>query len=179
MNTYVALFRGINVGGSNVLPMKELVGLLEGLGCVDVATRVQSGNAVFRHRGRAPGLARRIRAAVGAAKGFEPDVLLLTADRFARAAASNPFPGAEDDPSKLHLFFLAAEPERPDLEALERLRSGDERFELRGDVFYLHAPAGIGRSKLAAGAERALGVPATARNWRTLQRVLELVRPPE
>lgn len=176
MNTYIALFRGINVGGTGILPMQELVALLEELGCTGVRTYIQSGNAVFRHRAAAPGLTKRIRAAVGAAKGFEPEVLLLTHDRIARAVASNPFPAGEEDPARLHLYFLAAEPKRPDLRMLAGLRSGAERFELQKDVFYLHAPDGIGRSKLAARVEKALGVPTTARNWRTVQKVLELAQ---
>jgi uncharacterized protein (DUF1697 family) len=176
-NTYIALFRGINVGGTGLLPMKELVALLEELGCTDVRTYIQSGNAVFRHRAAAPGLAKKIRAAVGAAKGFEPAVLLLTHDHVARAAESNPFPEAEDDPAKLHLLFLAAAPKQPDLEKIEELRSGRERFALEQEVFYLHAPDGIGRSKLAARVEKILGVPATGRNWRTVQKVLSLAQP--
>ncbi|HEX9792607.1 MAG TPA: DUF1697 domain-containing protein [Planctomycetota bacterium] len=177
MNTYIALFRGINVGSAHILPMKELVALLEELGCVGVKTNIQSGNAVFRHRAAAPGLAKKIRAAVGAAKGFEPAVLLLTQERIARAAAANPFPEGEEDPSKLHLSFLAARPQQPDLATLEGLRANGERFALKDDVFYLYAPEGIGRSKLAAKVEKALGVPATARNWRTVQKVLELAAP--
>jgi uncharacterized protein (DUF1697 family) len=176
MNTYIALFRGINVGGTGILPMKELAHLLEELGCAGVRTYIQSGNAVFRHRASAPGLVKKIRAAVGAAKGFEPQLLLLTEDHVARAAASNPFPEGEEDPSKLHLSFLTAKPEQPDLETLERLSANGERFELKGDVFYLHAPEGIGRSKMAAKVEKALGVPATGRNWRTVQKILEMAR---
>ena len=176
MNTYIALFRGINVGGTGILPMKELVVLLEELGCTGVKTYIQSGNAVFRHRAAAPGLTRKIRAAVHSARGFEPEVLLLTPDHIARAAASNPFPEGEEDPSRLHLSFLAARPKQPDLALLEGLRSGRERFALKKDIFYMHAPDGIGRSKLAAKVEKALGVPATGRNWRTVQKVLELAR---
>lgn len=156
--------------------MKELVALLEELGCTGVRTYIQSGNAVFRHRAAAPGLAKQIRAAVGAAKGFEPEVLLLTQDRVARAAAANPFPEGEQDPAKLHLGFLAAEPKQPDLATLDGLRARGERFELQEDVFYLYSPDGIGRSRLAARVERTLGVKTTARNWRTIQRVLELAR---
>jgi uncharacterized protein (DUF1697 family) len=176
MNTYIALFRGINVGGTGIIRMKELVALLEELGGTGVTTYVQSGNAVFRHRASAPGLTKKIRAAVRAAKGFEPEVLLLTVDQVARAAASNPFPEAEEDPAKLHLYFLATEPECPDLEVLSELCSNGERFELQKGVFYLHAPAGVGRSKMAAKVEKTLGSPTTARNWRTVQKVLEIAR---
>lgn len=179
MTTYIALFRGINVGGKHLLPMKELALLLEDLGCNGVRTYIQSGNVVFRHRAAAPSLSGKIRRAVAAAKGFEPEVLLLAVEHVAAAAAGNPLPEGERDPAKLHLFFLGAKPSRPDLEAIERLRSGSERWALAGEVFYLHAPEGIGRSKLAARAERALGVPTTARNWRTVQKLIELARSAE
>jgi uncharacterized protein (DUF1697 family) len=72
------------------------------------------------------------------------------------------------------VYFLAASPERPDLDGLEGIKSDRERFFLGDGVFYLHAPDGIGRSKLAANVERLLGVPATARNWRTVGKVMEM-----
>ncbi len=107
MTAYIALFRGINVGGRNILPMKELRAELENLGCEDVKTYIQSGNAVFRHsEGTSPRLAESIRTAIDASHGFEPAVLLVTADHLEAAVRSNPFPGREDDPSKLLLFFL-------------------------------------------------------------------------
>lgn len=154
--------------------MKDLVRILEELGCTHVKTYIQSGNAVFRHRALAPGLTKKIRAAVAAAKKFEPAVLLLTHEQLERAAKANPFREGEDDPSKLHLNFLTTKPKKPDLELLEGLRAKAERFELKQSVFYLHAPDGIGRSKLAAKVEKALGVPVTGRNWRTVQKLLEL-----
>ena len=81
----------------------------------------------------------------------------------------NPFPAeAEADPRALHAGFLAAAPEHPDLKTLESLKTDSERFRLIGKVFYLHAPDGVGRSKLAAKSERLLGVPMTDRNWRTV-----------
>ncbi len=175
MNTYIALFRGINVGGSNILPMKELVALLQSLGCENVRTYIQSGNAVFRHAEHSPPrLSASIRAALRDSHGFAPDVLILTADRLERAVASNPFPDAETEPSKLHLFFLAAVPDNPDIDSLEKMRAESERFVLRGDVAYLHAPDGIGRSRLAARLEKALGVSGTGRNWRSVCKILEM-----
>ncbi len=175
MNTYIALFRGINVGGSNILPMKELVALLQSLGCENVRTYIQSGNAVFRHAEHSPPrLSASIRAALRDSHGFAPDVLILTADRLERAVASNPFPDAETEPSKLHLFFLAAVPDNPDIDSLQKMRAGSERFVLKGDVAYLHAPDGIGRSRLAARLEKALGVSGTGRNWRSVCKILEM-----
>lgn len=175
MEISIALLRGINVGGRNRLPMDELVTVLQGMGLSEIATHLQSGNAVFRSGAADPeSLARDIAAAIEASHGFAPQVLLLGAEQLEAALGANPFPEAEDDPSSLHLFFLAASPTDPDLDRLESLRTTSERFELEDRVLYLHAPDGIGRSRLAAGVERALGVPVTARNWRTATRVMEL-----
>lgn len=174
--TYIALLRGINVGGNNSLPMKDLVAALESVGARDVATYIQSGNAVFRSEEQdARLLAEKIQAAILERHGFEPRVLVLASEEMEEAVRSNPFPEAESEPKTLHLYFLATSPERPDLDALEGIKGDRERFVLGGGVFYLHAPDGIGGSKLAANAEKLLGVPATARNWRTVRKVMELV----
>lgn len=172
---WILLLRGINVGGKNLLPMRELVEILESLGLEDVRTYVQSGNAVCRGQGEpAPELGEEISAAIEERKGFRPQALLLSRDRLGAAIRANPFPEAEAQPNRLHLFFLASAPESPDLDGLEAARAPTERFHLADDVFYLHAPDGIGRSKLAAKAERLLRVPATARNWRTVQKLREM-----
>lgn len=175
MNTYIALLRGINVGGKHSLPMKELVGLLEGLGAEAVKTYIQSGNVVFQSASTdTQALASRITAAINQKKGFEPQVLILTLAAFDEAMAENPFPEAEEDPRSLHLGFLESVPPSPKLDELEALRKENERFRLVGSVFYLHAPDGIGRSKLAEKSERLLGVPMTDRNWRTVCKLREL-----
>ena len=70
--------------------------------------------------------------------------------------------------------FLGSVPKNPDLKTLESLRKGSERFHLMDNVFYLHAPEGIGRSKLAANTERLLGVSMTDRNWRTMCKILKM-----
>jgi uncharacterized protein (DUF1697 family) len=175
MRTWVALFRGINVGGNNVLRMQDLVVTLENVGAQDVETYIQSGNAVFRsEKTDASSLSVEIGAAIEESHGFEPRVLLLGPEEVQRAVRSNPFPEAESDPKTLHVYFLDSAPEHPDLDALEGIKGDRERFVLEDEVFYLHAPDGVGRSKLAANAEKLLGVPATARNWRTVRKVLEM-----
>lgn len=172
MKTYVALFRGINVGGRNQLPMKELTAILESLGFTSVRTYIQSGNAVFQSRGAA--VVGPIAATILKKRGFAPAVMLLTADDLAKAIAECPFDGSKG--TALHLFFLDRPPEKPDLDSLERLKAKNEEFELRGKVFYLFAPDGIGRSKLAPAVERKLGVPATARNWNTVMKLGEMAK---
>jgi uncharacterized protein (DUF1697 family) len=173
VNTHIALFRGINVGGKNMLPMKELVGILDELGFVNVRTYIQSGNVVLQSRKEVtPRVAAEIGRRVSERKGFEPTIVILSEAALQSAAQNNPFP--TDDGKALHFFFLGTASKRPNLERLEALRAGSEAFELRGSVFYLHAPAGIGRSKLASNVEQALGVPVTARNWNTVAKLLTM-----
>jgi len=175
MTTYIALLRGINVGGANILPMKDLVSVLERIGLENVRTYIQSGNVVFqRQTTDANQLSQAIRTAVEESHGLAPEVLVLSVEELHDAIAACPFSGGDPDPKTLHLFFLASIPSDPDLDRLEVIRSTSERFQLAGPIFYLHAPEGIGRSKLAANVERAIGVTATARNWRTVTKLMSM-----
>ena len=177
MKTFIAPFRGINVGGKNRLPMKELVAFLEVLGAREIKTYIQSGNVVFRSAERDTSkLSARISLEIKKHRGFEPTVLVLGLDEIEKAIAENPFPEAEADPSTLHLGFLTCAPENPDLKKCERLKKESERFHLGASVFYLHAPEGVGRSKLAASVEKLLGVPMTYRNWRTVCIIREMAK---
>jgi uncharacterized protein (DUF1697 family) len=174
---WIALFRGINVGGCQILPMKDLTALLEGAGLGGVRTYIQSGNVVFQGaQGTSISLAKRIGDLVLKSHGFVPKVFVLSMKELSNAVAANPFPQAELDPKAVHLYFLSKLPPAPDLESLNRLRTGREAFELKGKVFYLHTPGGFGVSKLAARAERFLGIDATARNWRTVNKLIEMAR---
>lgn len=172
---WISLLRGINVGGHNKLPMAELRELFTAAGCSKVLTYIQSGNIVFREaETRRKELAVRLANEIKSAKGFRPTIMLLTHDELEIAANANPFPKAVSEPKTLHLWFMNHAPEDPDLDTLDNLRAPTERFELRGPVFYLSAPDGIGHSKLANRVEHALGVEATARNWRTVERLRDL-----
>ena len=176
MDTYVALLRGINVGGSHMVKMADLKRLMEECGCADVRTYIQSGNAVFRSAvSDVSRLEKKIAGAIAKSHGFEPRVLVLTGAELMRAAAANPFAEAAREPKCVHLFFLGAKPAKPDLEAIGALKAKTERFALKARVFYMHTPDGLGKSKLATRAERLLGVDATARNWSTVTALLEMV----
>lgn len=177
MKIYIALFRGINVGGRNALPMKELASVLGDLGARNVKTYIQSGNAVFVCSEKDTlRFSNNISREIKKRRGFEPHVLLLELEDIDRAMKKNPFPEAATDPRTLHMGFLASEPGKPNLKALESLKIESERFQLIDKVFYLHAPEGIGRSKLAANVERLLGVPMTDRNWRTVCKIREMAQ---
>ena len=175
MRIWIAFFRGINVGGHHILPMKELESVLEKLGCGVVTTYIQSGNVIFSHKeSSATKLEAAISQAVQAKFGFEPRVLVLTRKQLNLAQSNNPFSARESEPKTLHLFFLSNDAVDADWETLEALKATTEQILLIDRVFYLHAPDGIGRSKLAARVEKCLGVPATGRNWRTVEKVLQL-----
>lgn len=175
MKTFVALLRGINVGGHNRLPMTTLKQILEKMDCREVQTYIQSGNVVFDSERQAGSLSRQIAAAIKDSCGFEPQVLVLERADFEQAAKDNPFPVKEPDAKTLHLGFLETTPDKPDLEGLKLLASSSERFRLIGKVFYLHAPDGIGRSKLAAKSEKLIGVAMTDRNWNTVGKIMSLL----
>jgi uncharacterized protein (DUF1697 family) len=167
VNTYIALVRGI--GGKNTLPMRAFVQLLEEMGLGNVRTYIQSGNAIFQSRTMgASTLSDRIKTAIAKSYGFAPHVIILTPDELGHAVALNPYPKAESEPNTLHLTFLASVPKNPDLITLKHIKRASERFTLKGKVFYLHAPEGVGRSKLFARIEKSLGVSGTARNWRSV-----------
>ncbi len=170
INTYIALFRGINVGGKNLLPMKSLSELFWSMDCENVKTYIQTGNVVFQTREDSKiELAKQLSDKVLAAHGFQPKVLLLGMSELAVAIVNNPYPTEEG--KLLHFFFLDAVPESPDLEGLEAVRQPTEAYELNGSIFYLYAPEGVGRSKLFAKVEKCLGVSATARNWNTVEKL--------
>lgn len=179
METFIALLRGINVGGKNVLPMGELCTSLENIGLMNIRTYIQSGNVVFESPAKLVNdLQTNIGNAINKSHGFTPQVLVLTREELKGAITGNPFPEAEDEPKFLHLFFLQSIPANPDIQKLESLRAGGEQFEFVGKVFYLYAREGFGRSKLAANVEKSLGVAVTARNWRSVNKVLSLAMNP-
>ena len=170
MKTWVALFRGINVGGRNLLPMKELVSIMEDCGHSDIKTYIQSGNVVFDGDSVS---ASEIAKQVEQQKGFCPEVLILESPEFELALKKNPFKTAEG--KACHFFFSLEHPGSVDEERLNQLKSATEEFVLEDKVFYLHAPEGIGRSKLASNVERCLGVPGTGRNLNTVNKLAEIL----
>ena len=121
-------------------------------------------------------LSKKISALIKKHFGFEPWVLILDVEELGKTTKSNPFPEAESEPKLLHFYFLSSAVKKANLQALENVKSKTERFKLKDKIFYLYAPGGIGRSKLAANVERLIGVPVTARNWRTVSKLLEMAK---
>ncbi|MDP3860829.1 MAG: DUF1697 domain-containing protein [Phaeovulum sp.] len=176
MTIWVLLLRGVNVGGTGRLPMAALRALLGRLGCTQVETYIQSGNAVFRSDRAAGDLAAAVGAAIAAEFGFRPAVILREAGQIAATLAANPFPQGAENPKSVHFFFLAEPARGADIGALDALAARGEAFHLTDAVFYLFAPEGVGHSALADRAPRVLGVPVTARNLRTVAALDDMAR---
>jgi uncharacterized protein (DUF1697 family) len=175
VKTWIALLRGINVGGARALSMKELVATLTRAGFTSVRTYIQSGNVVFRaDKGTAHSIGLQIARLIENTFGLQLPVLVLSVTELSDAIRANPYPRAISKPGRLQLCFLSAVPGHPDFDALEKLKTPTEAYALKGKVFYMHTPDGAGKSKLAARAERALGVHTTCRNWRTVSQLLKM-----
>ena len=176
LNTYLALFRGINVGGKNILPMKDLLELVTQLGVQKARTYIQSGNLVFDAKpADCATIEQQIRLAIKARFGFEPAIILIGAKQLAQIIEASPFSSTEEQAQSAHFGFLSKPATQADMQKLEKMCKESERFVLTEQVFYLFAPEGLGQSKLAAGAEKALGVQTTFRNFRTVLKLGEMV----
>jgi uncharacterized protein (DUF1697 family) len=174
-STHVALLRGVNVGGKNCVPMKELAEIFAKAGCADVRTYIQSGNVLFRAtRALAGSLPPRITEQIAKRFGCQIPIVLRTAEQLADAVRDNPF--REVPQELLHVYFLAALPDASRIAQLDPDRSKPDRFVVHRREIYLHLPNGIGRSKLTnAYFDSRLATTSTARNWRTTVKLLEFM----
>jgi uncharacterized protein (DUF1697 family) len=174
--THVALLRGINVGGKNPLPMKELARMFENAGGANVRTYIQSGNVIFEAPAGAPKLSDAVTRAIEKRYGYRIPVVLRTSDQLQKTIRGNPFLSAGIDPKWLHVYFLADVPSAACCSTLDPQRSAPDVFELRGREIYLHVPNGMGRSKLTnAYFDSKLSTVSTARNWSTVLKLAEMM----
>ena len=174
----VALLRGINVGGKNIVPMPELTALFSAAGCSDVRSYIQSGNVVFRaDRALTKRLPALMAAQIATRFGCDVPVILRTRAELAAVARGNPFLAPEVDAATLLVMFLAEAPAARSIAALDPERSPPDEFVVRGREIFLRCPNGFGRSKLSNQYfDSKLATTSTARNWRTVLKLLELVQ---
>ncbi|UGY94239.1 DUF1697 domain-containing protein [Streptomyces gobiensis] len=177
MAGYVALLRGVNVGGHRKVPMAELRELMAGLGWEGIRTHLQSGNAVFSAEGRSTEeLAAELERAVGRHFGFEVGCLVRTGEELRGAMERCPFPAAELDPAKLLVLFLSEPLDPVRLAPVDPAAYAPDEFQLVRREIFCWFPGGMGRSKLpGALAGAAKGLTVTGRNWRTVSTLAELV----
>jgi uncharacterized protein (DUF1697 family) len=177
MRTWIALLRGINVGGHKKIPMAALREACTDIGFADVTTYIQSGNVVFRAEGSGDDIARSLRSVIGERFDCDVPVVLRTVQEMERVAGANPFLEEGADAVKLHVGFLLDEPDEDRVAELPAKPPGPEAYRVVGADVYLHYPAGMGKSKLTtAWFDRALGTRMTVRNWRTVNKLVAMAR---
>ena len=172
MTVFVVLFRG--VGGATQLPTKPLREALSKDGFCNVATYINSGNAVLSSDRDIEATTAEIAAICRKEFGFEKDIMLVTRADWAKLIKQNPFPQAVDKPTSLHAFALNSAPRKEAVDALTARAASHEHVVVKGKVLYFHAPEGFGTSKLPPVIDRTLGVVSTARNWNTVLKLMEL-----
>ncbi|MCB0417444.1 MAG: DUF1697 domain-containing protein [Bdellovibrionaceae bacterium] len=176
MKTHIALLRGINVSGQKSVKMDKLRTLCEKLGFKEVMTYVQSGNIVLKSPLSAPGVEKKLMAGIKKTFGFDVPVLVFSPADFSKVLKGSPYAkqkGVALD--RLYVTFLAKPAPKAGLQKLGAISSGKDTFTAKGKFVYLHCPEGYGRSKLSNNVvEKALGLLATTRNWKTINELLEM-----
>lgn len=174
MTRYVALLRGINVGGHNKIPMKELVVAFGKAGCRDVETYIQSGNVAFDSAHAAGTLPAVLAKAIAKAFDLDIPVIVRSAAELAAAVRANPYLRRGDEDA-LHVLFMADRPAPRAVATLDPARSAPDEFAVIGREIYLYTPNGLARTKLSnVYFDKQLSTITTARNWRTVNKLLEL-----
>jgi uncharacterized protein (DUF1697 family) len=182
MTIYIALLRGINVGGKNKVKMADLKRSFEAIGLGRVQTYIQSGNVLFESDEEEAPLRRRIEAQIAADFGIQLVVVLRTAAELERLAGNCPF-SAEDiaeadaasDAESLYVALLLEAPAPERVEQLSAYSTPDDRFQIACRDVYMLFRYSVRDSKLAAQLPK-LGVPATVRNWNTIGKLVALAK---
>lgn len=162
----IALLRAVNVGGNNLIPMADLRKAAAAAGFGNFRTYIQSGNCVY------DGPQQDLAALIRAEFGHDIDVIILPRAVLDQIIDACPYEG---DPSRIHIGISAQDVNLP-LEALEALRVPSEEIYAQGRALYLHAPDGVGRSKLFAALPAKLDQPITLRNLKTLRKLQEMAQ---
>ena len=174
--SYVALMRGVNVGGHSRVSMQNLKVLFSGLGLSDVATYLQSGNVVFKSTvGDTRQLTRSIENEITDKLAMDVSVILRSGRELEALKESNPFVRRTKEATQLHVTFLGTEPKPSGLVKLRDVPSSNDEFIVAGREIFLWCPDGYARTKLNnTFFERQLRVRATTRNWRTVVKLGEM-----
>jgi uncharacterized protein (DUF1697 family) len=173
---YVALPRGINVTGSNMIKMAELKAAFESLGFDNVVTYINSGNVAFDSKKAAVGtLVKKIAPLVEKLAGKPISVMVRSQDDIKRILAADLFAGKYEKPQQMHVLFMDGQMSADNVKALEAQQTDREKFKVKGSEIYALLLDGVAESMLGKGfIERKLKTAYTGRNWRTVQKLAEL-----
>jgi uncharacterized protein (DUF1697 family) len=174
--TYVALLRGINVGGNVRLPMQSLRELLDGMGATAVRTHLQSGNALFDHTAAEPErLAAELKDRIAGELGLRVPCIVREAAELRGVIERNPFDMTGIEPARFLVTFLSGPVDPDQLKDLDPAVFAPDEFRPGEREIYVHCPNGIQKTKLSHALwEKRLGLTATARNWNTVTKLAAL-----
>jgi uncharacterized protein (DUF1697 family) len=176
MTRYAVWLFAVNVGGTKKVPMAWLRGAAEQAGFTGVATYLQSGNIVVTSPANASTVRDQVCALIREGLGFEVEATVRSRAELAKVIERNPMPERVDSPSRLHVSFLSGKPDPEGVKTIDPATYAPDEFVVSGSEIYLWFPDGAGRSKLATLPWRKrIGVGGTARNWRTVLAVLDLL----
>ncbi len=176
MTRWVALLRGVNVGGNNRLSMADLRATAAGSGFTNVATHIQSGNLVLDGPDDEDSVVESLRAALVERHGLSVAVVVRSDVDFASVVERHPDVAGTIAPNLLHVAFLDRSPEADVVDAIEADRFAPDRWSLDGRELYLSYPNGSARSTMTIDRfERPWDVVATARNLNTVRKIAAIV----
>lgn len=182
MTVYIALLRGINVGGKNIIKMADLKRVFESIGFCEVKTYIQSGNVLFKSNDVEESLCNKIEHEIEAVFGIAVKVILRTSTELEQIILNCPFSKDEvieaEASSEVETLYAALMKHNPLKEKIERLdvyRNESDKYQIIGREVYLLFHRSIRNSKLANNLYK-LDVPITVRNWKTLSKLNELAK---
>jgi uncharacterized protein (DUF1697 family) len=182
MTIYIALLRGINVGGKNIIKMAELKKVFEEMGLCDVKTYIQSGNVLFKSNEDEESLRKKIEREIEESFGFSVSVILRSAEELEQIILNCPFSKEEvceaeyvSKAISLYVSLLTHAPSKENIERLNVYRSESEEYKIVGREVYLLFRNSIRNSKLANNLQK-LDVPTTVRNWNTINKLVTLAK---
>lgn len=177
MKKYIALLRGINVGGHKKIKMVDLKAMMEKSGFKGVQTYIQSGNIVFKSEAeKLQNLEMRIKNSIENTFGFDVPVVVKTRTEMVKILKDNPFTKKEDlEANKIYYVLLQSEPEHDAIVNIDPEKYPNETFLIHTNCVYLNCKNGAGKAKLTTNViERKLKVSATTRNHKTILKLLEI-----
>lgn len=176
--TWIALLRGINVGGNRKVPMAQLAEVFVAAGGQAVRTYIQSGNVVFQHAcGDRQPLASALQAAIAARFGFDVPVVLRTAGELEDIHRRNPYLALGEPVDDLCIGFLSQTPDPARIAGLDPARGTPDAYQVVGDDVHMLIRTSLATTKLTnAYFDARLKSVCTVRNWRTLQALIELAK---
>jgi uncharacterized protein (DUF1697 family) len=182
MTIYIALLRGINVGGKNIIKMADLKRVFEAMGLCEVKTYIQSGNVLFKSTEQEELLRKKIEFKLEAAFGFSVSVILRTAVELQQIINKCPFSEqaiaqakSSSEGESLYVCLLLHTPSKEKIELLNNCRNEMDEYQINGQEIFLLFHHGIGNSKLARSFKK-LDVLFTVRNWKTINKLAALAK---